>query len=301
MSKHGDFALFFALLAAAPATIAACTRTRVDSTPSAPTIDGAAARLDVSAPDASHPDASPIESTRDAPAELPAWSPLPAPEIEGPREIPLEPGRTVWYALAKSGARPRRLVGHLHGLCGPPAYACGKWIAAGAEVGVLVCPTGNAKCGDSPFSPASWEAPTWNELVTLMDHDLESSVAKVEAKHKGTIDRSGAVLTGYSRGAYAAAVIARLPKNKDRWPYLVLIEANVSLTAASLRAAGVRGVALIAGERGTEIAGERKTVEALERDGYPARLFVMKKTGHPYSDDMEHVMHDALSWVLDAR
>jgi predicted esterase len=132
-----------------------------------------------------------------------------------------------------------------------------------------------------------------------MDHDLEASVAKVEAKHKGSIDRSGAILTGYSRGAYAAAVIGRL--HKDRWPYLVLIEANVSLSATSLRAAGVRAVALVAGEQGNEIAGERATVAALEKDGFPARLFVMKKTGHLYSDDMEYVMHDALTWVVEGR
>lgn len=251
-------------------------------------------------------EASTADATADANADADAdtdadaagaWAPLSSSEIDGPHEIPLEPGRTVWYALPRSGAKPRRLVGHLHGICGPPVYACGKWIAAGVDAGVLVCPTGNAKCGDSPVSPASWEAPSWNELLTIMDHDLEASVAKVEAKHKGSIDRSNAVLTGYSRGAYAAAVIARLPKNKNRWPYLVLIEANVSLSAASLKAGGVRAVALVAGEQGNEIAGERATVETLERDGFPAKLFVMRKTGHLYSDDMEWVMHDALTWV----
>jgi hypothetical protein len=245
-------------------------------------------------PETSAPDASVVDASV-------AWSPLPASDIDGPHEVSLEPGRPVWYAFAKSPARSRRLIGHLHGICGPPVYACGKWIAAGAEAGIMVCPTGNAKCGDSPVSPASWEAASWNELVTIMDHDLEASVAKVEAKHKGTIDRTNAVLTAYSRGAYAAAVIARLPKNKNRWPYLVLIEANVSLTASSLRAAGVRAVALVAGEQGTEIAGERSTAETLERDGFPVRLFVMKKTGHLYSDDMEYVMHDALTWVVDQR
>ena len=272
----------------------------MDSTPIAqrPTEVGVVDASHVAPPaDVSAGDASPGS---DVDASV-AWSPLPASEIEGPREIPLEPGRPVWYAFAKTGVRPRRLVGHLHGICGPPVYACGKWIAAGAEAGVVVCPTGNAKCGDSPVSPASWEAASWNDLVTIMDHDLEASIAKVEAKHKGTIDRSDAVLTGYSRGAYASAVIARLPKNKNRWPYLVLIEANVSLTAASLRASGVRAVALVAGEQGTEIAGERATAETLERDGFPVKLFVMKKTGHLYSDDMEYVMHDALSWVVAQR
>jgi hypothetical protein len=296
ISKQVVFVTIFAIMPAA-----ACARTTVESTPATPSPD--AATLPASENAAARPPAVPdaaADSGPDAPEmdATAAWSPLPASDIDGPHELPLEPGRPVWYALRKAGPRPRRLVGHLHGICGPPVYACGKWIAAGVETGVLVCPTGNAKCGDSPVSPASWEAPSWTELVTIMDHDLEASVAKVEAKHKGSIDRSGAILTGYSRGAYAAAVIARLPKNKNRWPYMVLIEANVSLSAASLKAAGVRAVALVAGELGNEISGERATVEALERDGFPARLFVMKKTGHVYSDDMEYVMHDALTWVV---
>lgn len=283
-----------AVFVAIAGSLGACTKTTVEPTPATPTAELDASReaapADLSVRDVAGVDASTMDATA-------RWSPLPASEIDGPHETPLEVGRPVWYALAKSGARPRRLIGHLHGICGPPVYACGKWIAAGAEAGVVVCPTGNAKCGDSPVSPASWEASSWTELVTIMDHDLEASIAKVEAKHKGTIDRSDAILTGYSRGAYAAAVIARLPKNKSRWPHLVLIEANVSLSASTLRAAGVRSVALIAGEQGTEIAGERTTVEALEKDGFPARLFVMKRTGHLYSDDMEYVMHDALTWV----
>ena len=87
-------------------------------------------------------------------------------------------------------------------------------------------------------------------------------VAKVEARHPGSIRRESGVLTGFSRGAYAAPVIART--HPGRWPYLVLIEANVPLAAVSLRKAGVRAVALVAGETGTEIAGERKTSAALE-------------------------------------
>jgi hypothetical protein len=83
-----------------------------------------------------------------------------------------------------------------------------------------------------------------------------------------------------------------------RWPYLVLIEADVTLTAAALRAAKVRALALVAGERGTQIAGMKKTEAALTRAGYPAKLFVMKKTGHLYSEDMEDVMRGALAFVV---
>ena len=68
--------------------------------------------------------------------------------------------------------------------------------------------------------------------------------------------------------------------------------------ADSLRKAGVKAVALVAGEVGTEIASETKTQEELERAGFPAKLFVMSKAGHLYGDDMERIMADALAFVL---
>ncbi len=223
------------------------------------------------------------------------WTPPNASAIDGPRELLLAPGRPIFYARLRESPKPR-LIGHLHGVCGAPSYACGKWIGAGVSAGTMVCPTGNAKCNDSPIGPPSWEASSWQELVGIMDQDLEQSIAKVEAKHKGSAPRKGAVLTGYSRGAFAAAQIARAHPN--RWPFLVLIEANAPLAASWLRKANIRAVALVAGERGDEITGMRKSEAALDADGFPAKLFVMKKTGHLYSEDMEDVMHAALEFVL---
>lgn len=240
---------------------------------------------------------------RAAPAD-PAPSASGPTAIDGPHEIALAPGRTIYYArpvpsdagAVAAGAPPWRLVGHLHGVCGAPSYAAGKWLTAGIEQGVVVAPTGNAKCNDEPLGAPSWEAATWSELVTTMDRDLEKSVARVEAKHPGSIRTTGAILTGYSRGAYAAAVIARAHPN--RWPYLVLIEANVPLDATWLRKAGVRAVSLVAGERSQELPGERKSEAALSRAGFPAKLVIMKGAAHLYSDDMEDVMRAALAFVL---
>jgi hypothetical protein len=248
--------------------------------------------------------ASAAASAASAPSAASAAPSAPslAERADGPHALPLAPGRSVFYALprespaARAGAPPWRLVGHLHGICYPPSYSAGRWLGAAVDVGVLVAPTGNAHCGDGENGPPSWEAPSWEELVAIMDGDLERSVAKVAAKHPGTIRREGAVLTGFSRGAYAAPVIARM--HPGRWPYLVLIEANVPLSAAGLRKAGVRAVAFLAGEVGTELAGERKTDAELTQAGFPSRLFVMPKVGHLYSDDMETLMADALAFVL---
>lgn len=246
---------------------------------------------------------SPVTTAPAAPATLATFAPIAA-RTSGAQSLPLTADRAVFYArplasAALPGPAPWRLVGHLHGICHPPSYSCGKWLGAAIDAGVLVCPTGNARCGDAGASgPPSWEAPTWEELVTTMDADLERSITKVEAKHPGSIRREGAILTGWSRGAFAAPVIAR--SHPGRWPYLILIEANVPLSAALLRKAGVRAVALLAGEKGTEIAGERRTHEALEAAGFPSRLIVMKGVAHQYPEDMEALMTEAFAFVLGA-
>jgi len=129
-----------------------------------------------------------------------------------------------------------------------------------------------------------------------MDEDLEKAIAVVDKEHPNEIDRSDAVLTGFSLGAYAAANIARAHPN--RWHYLILTEANVPLDAAQLRAAGVKAVAMVAGEIGTQLAGERETVKRLEKQGYPAKLWIMKGAGHHYSADIDQIMADALAFVL---
>ncbi len=279
------------------AALLACTRA-VPSEHASPV----ASAQPVSAPPAAQPASaslpapppSPVDAAMEAARVAPAPRSL-AERVDGPHELPLSADRSVFYARPRAGAGPWRVIGHLHGICYPPSYSCGRWIGAASDLGVLVCPTGNARCGDAGIGPPSWEAPSWEELVAIMDGDLERSITKVEAKHRGSITREGGVLTGFSRGAYAAPVIAR--SHPGRWPYLVLIEANVPLAAASLRKAGVRAVALVAGEVGTEIAGERKTAAALDEAGFPARLFVMRGVAHVYPDDMEQIMSDALAFV----
>lgn len=230
-------------------------------------------------------------STDAAAAAPPAASaaPPPAPRAIGPFEVPFEGKRNVYY-VAPRRPGPARLLANLHGVCNPPGYACGYWVEAAAARGFLVCPEGNSRCGGAAGPP------TWTQPVTKTDADLERAVAAVEARHPGEVDRGGAVLTGFSLGAWAAVRIARA--HPARWPYLVLTEADVPLDAKSLRAAGVRAVALIAGEKGTQIGGMRRTAEHLARGGFPARFWVMRGAGHHYSADIDAIMAEALDFVL---
>jgi hypothetical protein len=233
------------------------------------------------------------ETASAASQDVEAGHPLQAPEAGpplGPFLIPFLPSRAAYVVLPSSGPRPHRLVAGLHGVCTPPSYSCGTWLHAAAEAGILVCPTGNAPCAEVPG------APTWDEPFAKIDEDLERSIAKVSARYPGELTREGAILTGYSRGAYAAAIIAT--RHPGRWPLLVLNEADVELSLTSLRAARVRAVALIAGEWGTQIAGERKNADDLAAQGYPIRLWVMPRAGHPYSANIEDIMREALTFVL---
>lgn len=239
-----------------------------------------------------------------APASAPASAPAPAsalasasapapPRPIGPYELPFDGARKVYYVIPpRKSDTPSRLIANLHGVCNPPGYACGYWTEAGSNAGFLVCPEGNSRCG-GPSGP-----PTWTEPVPKMDADLERAIAAVDANHPGEISRDGSILTAFSLGAYAAVQIARA--HPGRWPYLILNEANVDLDAKALAAAGVKAVALIAGENGSQLAGEKRTAEKLAKQGFPARLWVMKGAGHYYSADIDTIMAEAVAFVLRA-
>jgi dipeptidyl aminopeptidase/acylaminoacyl peptidase len=209
----------------------------------------------------------------------------------GPFEAPFAPGRTVYFGVPPRAAGPRRLIANLHGMCNPPAYACGHWLRAGTERGFVVCPTGNASCG-----PGAYNAPTWTTGAPQMAADLERAVAAVDAAYPGEISPEGAVLTGFSKGGYAAPAIAA--RHPGRFAYLLINEADVALDVASLRKAGVRAVALVAGEIGSQVAGERRTAARLQAQGFPAKLWIMPKAGHHYSADIDAIMADALDWLV---
>ena len=205
--------------------------------------------------------------------------------------VPFGADRESFVVMPRDRSRTPRLLAMIHGVCTPPSYVCGSWKEAATATGLLVCPTGNATCG-----PDGTGAPSWEEPFADIDADLETAIAAVGRRSPAKVVRPGAVLAGYSRGGYAAVILAI--RHPGRWPYLIVNEADVDLTVPMLRAAGVRAVALIAGEWGTQLAGERRTVDSLASQGYPAKLWVMPRTGHPYSADIDDIMRESLDFVL---
>lgn len=249
-----------------------------------------------SSPPNASPTSAPIAS---ATANVTASAQAPAPpqceaRESGPWAMPFaEKGkRSVFFVAPKEAkcSQPRhRLIANLHGLCNPPGYACGYWTGAASERGFLVCPEGNSTCG--PGGP-----PTWDEGFDAMDRDLEHAIDDVSARYPDEVERRGEVLTGFSRGAYAAPFVAA--RHPGRWPYLVLVEADVTLDAATLKRAGVKAVALLAGDLGSQAQGERATADKLRKQGFPAKFWPMKNAGHYYSADIDALMGEAVDWVV---
>ena len=202
-------------------------------------------------------------------------------------------GKRSAYVMPPQAAGRVRLIAGLHGVCNPPEYACGYWIAAASQRGLLVCPEGNTHCG-----AADGNATTWTKPAAGMSADLEKAIAAVADVFVDRFDRKGAVLMGFSKGAYAAPKIAAA--HPGRWPYLILVEAKVRTTAAALRAAKVRAVALIAGERSGQHATMRRTAAQLAKQGFAAKLWVMPKAGHHYSANIDAIMAEALDFVVAA-
>jgi hypothetical protein len=235
--------------------------------------------------------AAPLDATSDAGGDSGLLSVADAaPELRaiGPFELEFAKKRNVYFAIPEQSGT-HRLIANLHGICNPPGYACGYWTHAGSEEGFLVCPEGNSTCG-------AGGPPSWDESFVDMDKDLEKAIDVVSARYDGEVSREGAILTGFSRGAWAAPTIAAM--HPGRWRYLILNEADVTLTKVGLQKAGVRAVVMMAGEWGTQRAGERATVERLKREGFPIELIVMPKAAHYYSANIDELMAQAMRFCI---
>jgi pimeloyl-ACP methyl ester carboxylesterase len=257
-----------------------CDRTRGSAPPPAASTS-ATTTIAVSAPDAG------VAATDDATTDGELTN---AERETGPFDIPFDGTRNVYVVAPTSPKNPQRLIAFLHGICNPPEYACGLWTQTSTQLGFLVCPTGDARCG-----PGQYNAPTWGKPEGQIDVDLEHAIDATIARFPDAITRDDAVLCGFSRGAYMAVKFASA--HPGRWPYLVLNEANVTLSVEQLKKAKVRAVALIAGELGGQIGGERKTAATLAKQGFPARFWPMPKAGHFYSDDIAQIMKEAIEFV----
>ncbi len=198
----------------------------------------------------------------------------------------------VAYPPADASA-PRPALVFLHGMWASPEDSCPVFQAAATPFGFLVCPRGNAP-------QAGVDGGTmWMGNAVDAAGPIHAALDAAGRMAPGKLDRSGeGTLIGFSNGAYFAAEMARLEAGK--WPGLVLISMKLDLDAAQLRAAGVRRVALMAGDQDDVGAPLQALAKRLDGAGLPARFFSMGPVGHAFPADMPARTCGAIAWVRAA-
>jgi hypothetical protein len=85
-----------------------------------------------------------------------------------------------------------------------------------------------------------------------------------------------------------------------RFRGLVLVAASVQPQAAMLRGAGIRRVALLAGEWDGSRASMEATAARLSADGIEARYASLGRFGHVIPDSTSGTIADAIAWAAQA-
>jgi predicted esterase len=168
-----------------------------------------------------------------------------------------------------------------------PEDSCAHFEPAATPFGFLVCPRGNAPLGEGRM---------WSGTFVDAERQIRAALAAAETLAPGKLDRNGeGTLIGYSNGAYFAAEVARA--EPGHWTGLVLISMKLNLDAAALRAAGVRRVALAAGQQDGAAESMAALAARLRASGLDARFISLGPGGHPFPPDIATRMSEIVAWV----
>jgi predicted esterase len=101
---------------------------------------------------------------------------------------------------------------------------------------------------------------------------------------------------GYSLGAPAAMLqVMREPYRYDR---LMIVNASMEPSVAQMKRAGVRRVALVAGERDATVHKLRAAALRLAGGGVDARFFALAATDHYFNATSQAQLAAPLAWLL---
>lgn len=176
-------------------------------------------------------------------------------------------------------------VVYLHGIHGLPQNGC-PWLREGAsELGWLVCPAASSQLPNGTFS--------WGGSLA----DQHAVVARAEraAQAAGADAKSANVLVGFSQGSYLAVDL--VSHQLGSYKGLVLLAAEVEPSADVLRSAGVKRVALGAGQLDGSYAPLRRTAARLEREGIEVRFVDLGAIGHTYQTTETAALASAIAWA----
>lgn len=187
-------------------------------------------------------------------------------------------------------ASPRPVTVYLHGLWGDPRPGCSYFRHFVTDRSWLACPMSP---GRLPNGGASWTGSVAARLATV-DRARRSPSALTPT---GVDLERGAVLIGFSQGAYEALRQARA--RPGRWRAVAFIGAYIHVTRAQLDAAGVRRAVFAAGRYDETWRTLRDTAERLQAEGYDARFVDLGLRGHGYAarPEARAAWREALTWL----
>lgn len=199
-------------------------------------------------------------------------------------------GRALFYPPADATPGERPLTMMLHGMCAAPEWECPFFRKGATADGFLLCGAGPALCGAGPGS-------RWSGAPAALAKAVSGSVEGLERRlPAGSKLGPGRALVGYSLGAAAASQALALARPGE-WTALMVINASVVPSAAELRKAGVKRVALVAGEHDMTAAKLKRTAKALASAGLDARYFSLGPVGHYFGESTEAALEAPLRWL----
>jgi pimeloyl-ACP methyl ester carboxylesterase len=193
----------------------------------------------------------------------------------------------VYYSSQRDrGKRP--VIVMLHGMCALPEYECPVFRAGATAESWLLCAPGPAAC-------AGGGGAMWVGSTRTLVQAVESPLRALGDRHAKSVDSTRKALVGYSLGATAALRIALA--QPGQWNGLMIVNAGVEPGAATLRKAGVKRIALVAGDRDRSAHKLKRAAQRLKRAGIDARYFSMGAVGHYFDATSESRMVEALTWL----
>jgi pimeloyl-ACP methyl ester carboxylesterase len=193
----------------------------------------------------------------------------------------------VYYSSQRDqGKRP--VIVMLHGMCALPEYECPVFRAGATAESWLLCAPGPAAC-------AGGGGAMWVGSTRALVQAVESPLLALGDRHAKSVDSTRKALVGYSLGATAALRIALA--QPGQWNGLMIVNAGVEPSAATLRKAGVKRIALVAGDRDRSAHKLKRAALRLKRAGIDARFFSMGAVGHYFDATSESRMVEALTWL----
>lgn len=197
-----------------------------------------------------------------------------------------KPGEGMRWTAPLREHEPAPLTVLMHGLCNDPQVTCGWFRELGTSW--QVCPAGPVSCG--------WGY-QWAGGPEKSRQRVAASVERAREELGARLRADGAVLVGFSMGAMGAVEVVRT--SPGMFVGLVLVGARVTPRASDLRAAGVRRVALAAGDFDGAAGSMRAVAASLSRAGIDARYVSLGKVGHFIPDSTSAPIAELIAWARE--